>query len=153
MSYALQIAPPLAADGPALTHVLQRAGVTKDDLVRVTGPAGLTAVLWLARKGYRRAVYAPALGAVAHHEPADAVLIPSACLRHDLVRLIKGPVGLRAGGALIFQSWSQHAGDDPDGITGPLGACGYKVEHTLLDKGRAVYIARRQDMGGYEQAA
>ena len=50
---------PLAADGPAMMRILQRARITKASTIRVTGAAGVTAVLWLARHGYPPLGYDP----------------------------------------------------------------------------------------------
>src|SRR5579872_7515529 len=43
---------PLAADGGALSRVLKHAHLSKESVLRVTGPAGTTAAIWLNRHGY-----------------------------------------------------------------------------------------------------
>ena len=57
---SVQPSPPLAADGAALARVLHQAGVAKDSLIWVTGPAGLAVLIWLGREGYHQASYAHA---------------------------------------------------------------------------------------------
>lgn len=149
----LQPTAPLAADGAALAHVLQRAGVSRNSLIRVTGPAGPTAMLWLGHNGYRRTVYARAISANAPTEPADAWLVPHACTKPELAELLEGVEALREGGVLILQAAARRAADDLDGVLSLLHAFDFRIELSLLDKGRVVYIARRQGLGGFKQAA
>ena len=150
-THAFQPAAPLAADGAALTYVLDRAGVTKTSLIRVTGFAGPTAVLWLNEHGYARAAYVHARW-ISAMEPVDALLIPHTCTAEALSKLLDGGGGLREGGALIVQSVSR--GDDrgSDSLPSVLRPLGFTVETRIHDKGRNVYIARRVGFGFNEAA-
>ncbi len=57
--------------------------MTKDSIVRVTGPAGPVAAGWLFRHGYEHAAYVR-LDWVAAKASADALLIPHACATRTL---------------------------------------------------------------------
>jgi hypothetical protein len=142
----LQPTPPLAADGAALSHVLQWAGVTKESVVRVTGPAGPTAVLWLCRHRYKNAAYVP-LHWVAAMAATDALLIPQACAPSELSRILQDGACVREGGVLIVQTPPEKA---VDAVLEPLG---YEIEQHLSDKGCDVCIARRRGSGGFRKAA
>ena len=83
-----QSAQTLAADGGSLKRVLKQAGVTKDSVVRVTGPAGPAAATWLYRHGYEHAAYVPA-DWVAAKSSADVLLIPHACATEELADLLQ----------------------------------------------------------------
>lgn len=140
--HAFQPAAPLASDRAALAQVLARAGVRKDSSIHVTGPAALTAMIWLVQRGYDRAVFS-AFGAGHLGEPAEVLLVPGACSAAQLKTLLQGGGSLREDGVLIVQT----LGDQPDG--GPkdvrlaLTEAGFIVQHRMADKGRQVWIARR----------
>jgi hypothetical protein len=151
MTYSLAPALPLAAHGEAMARVLAQAGVKKTDQIWVTGPAGLTALIWLNREGYNEACYAHA-SRIAAMRPADALVIPHACKAGDVVNMLRDATCLRAGGALIVQV----AGDlsaVPGAIPALLGEMGFHVERRLIEKGRTVCIARREDRGETRLAA
>jgi hypothetical protein len=149
-SSSLQPAQPLAADGGALSRVLQQAGVSRDSVLRVTGAAGLTAIFWLCRHGYERAAYVHP-DRVATMVPADALLIPQACGTRALAVLLQGGGCLREGGALIVQTLSEaQGGDDLRAVLEPLG---YQIERRLSDKGRGVCVARRRGRPDLRKAA
>ncbi len=150
--HTFQPASPLAADGAALAQALRRAMVGKDSLIRVTGPAALTAVLWLARSGYQRAVLT-AGSTVRSGEPADALLIPQPCSCEQLRAMLAHGDGLRAGGMLIVQIAKAQADGGPDDTAVALPALGFDVCGKLAEKGRTVLIARRAGSGGVEKAA
>jgi hypothetical protein len=150
-TFALQPAPPLAADGAALARVLQRAGLAKDSVIRVTGHAGPTAALWLSRHGYDRAAYVHAHW-VATMESVDALLIPHACGALELADLLQGAKCMREGGALIVQTAPNGQAQGHDNGDGLLQALGYQVEHRLSERGRDVCIARRRGLG-FKKAA
>lgn len=147
--HTFQPARPLAADGAELGRALQRARAAKTDLIRVTGPAGLTAMLWLCRNGYERAVFVRP-GSVAAQAPADALLIPHACGLGELTEVLGRGDSLREGGALIVQTAASESPESQSLILEPLG---YRVEHRLSDRGRSVLIARRCGIGGFKKAA
>jgi hypothetical protein len=151
-TFHTQPAQPLAADGAALTHVLNRAGVSKHSLVRVTGPAGPIAMLWLNQHGYQRAVYAPA-SRVATMAPADALLVPHSCGAKELAELLQGGECLHEGGILIVQTAAAGSVEGVDSIPATLEAAGFAVQTRLSDRGRDIYIARRSGLGGFKLAA
>ncbi len=143
---------PLAADGDAMAEVLRRAGVKRDQTIWVTGPAGLTALIWLGAKRYRGASYAH-LNRIAAMAPADALIIPHACSPADLTDLLRGAKCLRKGGVLIVQlqgGLSADALGDAPALLEPLG---YRVELRLYEKGRSICIARRAETPGVSVAA
>jgi hypothetical protein len=150
-TFHIQPAQPLAADGVALTHVLNRAGVGKQSLVHVTGPNGPMAMLWLNRHGYRNALYVPAnrLGAMA---PADALLVPHSCEAGELTGLLADGERLHEGGVLIAQTSAARSAMGGETIPAALAPLGYQVQCRLSDRGRDIYIARRIGVG-FKQAA
>jgi len=143
---SLQPAPPIAADGPALTRVMQRAGLTRNEVIRVAGPAAVTAVLWLNRHGYDRAAFVHA-NRVATMAPVDALLIPHACEARELADLLGEADCLREGGVLIVQTAPGGGAVGAESIPGLLATLGYQIEHSLSERGRNVCIARRRGFG------
>jgi hypothetical protein len=139
----LQPAQPLAADGAALARILQQAGLTKASIIRITGPAGLTAALWLCRHGYEHAAYIHAnwVGAMGS---VDALIAPHACASEDLAALLQSGEGLRAGAVVIVQVARDCSAQGLDSPAALLDRHGYQLEHRLSDKGREVFIARRR---------
>lgn len=148
----LQPAQPLAADDAALSRVLRQAGVTKQSNVRVTGPSGLTTVLWLYRHGYEQAAYVHA-NWVSSTRTADALLIPHPCGSEELAGLLQHGDCLRDGGVLIVQTPAELTDFELDQIAARLESLGYQLEHRVFEKGRAVFIARRSGLGGFRKAA
>jgi hypothetical protein len=143
---------PLAADGPAMTRILQRARVGRDSVIRVTGPAGATAILWLSRHGYERAAYVHSHW-VATVSPADALLIPQTCTAQDLAELLQGGDCVREGGVLIVQAPPARSALPGDSVPTLLQSRGYQVQDHVSERGRDVYIARRIGVSGLKQAA
>jgi hypothetical protein len=150
--HSFQPAPPLAADGAALAQALQRASVGKESLVCVTGPAALTAMLWLARRGFQRAVLASS-GGIRPGEPADALLVPHACSGDEIRSLLSTGGWLREGGMLIVQTASGQSDGGPGDPSAALAALGFELHCKLTDKGRTVLIARRAGSDGFKKAA
>ena len=153
MTSALQPASPIAADGAAMSRILHRAGVSKDSVVRVTGPAGTTAILWLYRHGYERAAYVHAHW-VASMVEAEALLIPHTCGARELANTLQDGTCLREGGVLIVQTAPDASGHGGEDVAQVLAELGYGLEHRLSDKGRDICIARRRGAGaGFKKAA
>jgi hypothetical protein len=148
---AVQPTPPLAADGAALAHVLHRAGVTKGSAIRVTGPTGPTAVLWLYRHGYERAAYVHP-NWVATMGSVDALLVPHACGAQELSDLLHNARCMREGAVLIVQTPPNGSAQGLDSIPDLLRPMGYRIEHCLSEKGREVCIASFHDVD-YKKAA
>lgn len=152
ITYAAQPSPPVASDGEALSRVLRDAGVGRDDMIWVTGPAGLTALIWLNREGYNDAAYAHA-NRIRMARPADAVLIPHAAKPAGLVDMLEGATCVREGGVLIVQLAGGVSAAAPNGVMGLLSQLGYQVQGQVTAKGRTVCIARRFGHGGLSLAA
>ncbi len=142
----------LAADGGSLKRVLKQAGVTKDSVVRVTGPAGPAAATWLYRHGYEHAAYVPA-DWVAAKSSADALLIPHACATEELADLLQSGDCLHEDGVLIVQVSSGRFAPGFDSVAAVLRPLGYQVDERISDRGRDIYIARRPKPAGFRQAA
>ena len=128
---------PLAADDGALMRVLRQAGLGRDCVIRVTGPAGLTAVLCLYRRGYERAAYVHP-NWVTVRGAADALLIPHACGMQELAGLLERGDGLREGGILIVQTCASRSSQPADGLPAILEPRGYEIEQHVSDRGRAM---------------
>ncbi|HEX2818391.1 MAG TPA: hypothetical protein VHN39_18505, partial [Phenylobacterium sp.] len=60
-----------------LIALLERAHVTRSSLIRVTGPSGLSAMLWLCRHGYEQVGYLKP-GAGPHEQP-EALIVAHTC--------------------------------------------------------------------------
>jgi hypothetical protein len=146
-AYSFQPAAPLASDGAALSRVLEQAGVTRTSTVRVTGPAGPMAAIWLERHGYEHAAYVHTHW-IATMEPVDALLVPQACGTEALADLLRGGCGLRQDGILIAQ-----VQQDTDTLAIVLRSLGFDMDHCLHEAGRQVCIARRRDFDGFKKAA
>lgn len=134
---------PLAADGEAMGRVLAHAGVEKGHTIWVTGPAGLTALIWLDRKGYRYASYAH-VNRVGGLAPADVLIIPHACSTTELARMLRDARCLHQGGRLIAQVAGGLSAESLGDMPALLAPLGYDVQRRLYEKGRTVCIARRR---------
>jgi hypothetical protein len=152
VSQAYQAAQPLGADGPALGRILRQAGLEKTSVVRVTGPAGLTAALWLCRHGFVHAAYVHARW-VGTMRSVDALVAPHATSGEELRALLEGASCLREGGVLIAQMTREDVAGGVDSVAQMLASLGFEVEHRLSDKGRHVCIARRVDEPRFKKAA
>lgn len=135
--------PPLGADGPALLRVLKHAGVGKASAVRVTGPSGPTAVLWLCGHGWEHASYVHAnwVGAAGS---VDALIVPHACAGHELMAFLRGADCLREGGVLIVQTAPGNLDAGRGALATLVESFGYQLERGLSDKRREILIARRR---------
>ena len=151
-SLTLQPARPLAADDDSLLRVLKQAGVGKDDLIRVSGPAGPAAVLCLYRHGYERAAYVHP-NWISATRAADAMLIPHPCGTTELAGMIQGGDCLREGGVLIVQVQADRSAQAADSVPELLRHVGYDVAGGLSGRGGDVCIARRRSLGGFRKAA
>ncbi len=132
---------PLPTDAHGLVHCLDLAGVSRRDLVHVSGPGSLPAMLWLCRHGYERAVHihtgSPRCGA----EPADALFVPHLPEVCDLTSVLPPGGWVREGGVLILRMAGRF---DSGACIARLAAHeDYGLERRFLDKGHAVLVARR----------
>jgi hypothetical protein len=144
---------PLAADGGALARTLRQAGVAKGANIRVTGAAGVTAVLWLYRYGYEGAYYIHPNWAGARGQ-ADVLLIPNSCEPEELAALLARGHGLRAGGLVIVQAAPYRGEPELDTIPTVLAATGCRIQAHMAEHGREVFIGRFAGCGeGAREAA
>jgi hypothetical protein len=132
---------PVPADALGLVHCLDQAGVSRHDLIHVSGPGGLPAMLWLCRHGYERALHihpgSPRCGA----EPADALFVPHLPEACELTSVLPPGGWVREGGVLILRMGGRF---DCGACMAQLAAPGdYGLERRFLDKGHAVLVARR----------
>jgi len=132
---------PLPTDAPGLAHCLDLAGVSRHDVVHVSGPGSLPAMLWLCRQGYEQAVHlhpgSPRCGA----EPADALFVPHLPETCDLTSVLPPGGWVREGGVLILRMGGRF---DSGACMARLAALDdYALERRFLDKGHAVLVARR----------
>ena len=135
-----------------LIALLARAHVTKSSVIRVTGPSGLSALLWLCRHGYEQVGYLrPGAGP---HEQPDALNVAHTCDEAGLEDMLaKGP-HVREGGALVFQSPVPRVlGFRADPIHRLLRRYGYTVEQCHHGKRRELHVARRQFLPVLQKAA
>jgi hypothetical protein len=125
-----------------LIALLARAHVTKSSLIRVTGPSGLSALLWLCRHGYEQVGYLKP-GAGPHEQP-DALIVAHTCDEAALRHLLETGPHVREGGALVFQSpLPRVLGFRADPIHRLLKAHGYVVEQCHHGQRRELHVARR----------
>jgi hypothetical protein len=141
---------PLPTDTLGLVHCLDQAGVSRHDLVLVSGPGNLPAMLWLCRHGYERALHmhpgSPRCGA----EPADALFVPHLPEAGDLTSILSPGGWVREGGVLILRMGGRF---DSGAYMARLAALDdYGLERRFLDKGHAVLVARRL-LNTHEKAA
>ena len=133
--------PGLLSSDP-LISLLERAQVKKSSLIRVTGPSGLSALLWLCRHGYEQVGYLKP-GAGPHEQP-DALIIAHTCDEASLRNLFATGPHVREGGVLVFQSpLPDAAGSRADPIHRLLADHGYIVERCLHGARRELHVARR----------
>jgi hypothetical protein len=137
---SLMTVDPLPTDALGLVHCLDLAGVSHRDLVLVSGPGSLPAMLWLCRQGYERAVHlhpgSPRCGA----EPADALFVPHLPEACELTSVLPAGGWVREGGVLILRLAGRF---DSGACVASLGALDdYELERRFLDKGHAVLVAR-----------
>jgi hypothetical protein len=136
--------PPGRSNSDDLVDLLEQADVHKTSLIRVTGPSGLSALLWLCRRGYEQVGYLRAGQGCPHEEP-DALLIAHTCDDASLEALLSRGPRVREGGVLIFQSPPPPAaGRLEDPIHRRLRQSGYTVERCLHGGRREVHVARRR---------
>jgi len=136
-----------------LADLLRRAGVDKSSTIRVTGPAGLAALLWFCRHGYEQVGYVR--GGPCPGDDGDLVLAPQTCDVGALAGILaKGPHP-RAGGVLIIQTPIPE--DAKPGVIDPvhelLARSGYSVERCVRGHHRELHVARRRSFSPERKAA
>lgn len=125
--------------GESLRGLLQEAGVTPASAILVTGPSGLSPLLWLCRHGYEHVGYLRSRVGCGP-EPADALLIAHTCDAAGLEQTLLAGPPVRVGGALIFQCRAQAT----PFASRLLQRHGYRLERCLHGSHRDLMVARRQ---------
>ena len=95
-----------------LSYLLEEAGVHKDSVIRVTGPHGLAALLWLCRHGYEQAGYLRPEGLSTMAE-AQVLIVSGPLSAEALEALLDHGPRLCDGGLMIVQTPRTALGD-PD---------------------------------------
>lgn len=128
----------------ALVALLERIGVGKSSVIRVTGPSALSALLWLCRHGYQQVGYVRP-GEGSPHEEPDAIVVAHTCNEIDLKRLLSVGRQVRPGGVFIFQL---RCGPEESalGVDWLLEAAGFTTEQRLYGERRALIVARRRTL-------
>ncbi len=124
-----------------LAALLRASGVTKDSVIRITGPSGLGAVLWFCRHDYRQVGYVRP--GRCRTEDGDVVFAPQRLDAEGLARLLADGPHVREGGLLVIQT-AESSGQRTQAASSLLAEAGYLVEHRLTGRHRGVYVARRQ---------
>ncbi len=130
-----------ASVSETLADILKRAGVGKSSTIRVTGPAGLAALLWFCRHGYDQVGYAR--GGPHLADDADLVLVPQTRGLSDLERLLHEGPHPRDGGVLIVQTPEPESASGADPVHDLLARSGYRLELCLHGRHRELHVARR----------
>lgn len=138
----------LLRSDPLIT-LLESAGVARSSTIRVTGPSGLPALLWLCRHGFEKVGYLKP-GPGCPHEDADVLLIAHTCPPAWLERLLATGPHVREGGLLIFRS--ALPGGVPDPIHALLERNGYAVERCVHGAHRELHVARRRPLPAWKAA-
>jgi hypothetical protein len=130
------------ADDCSLTGIFSNAGITKSSVIRVTGPAGLPALLWFCRHGFEKVGYVRA-GSRASDD-GDLLLITQTCGIELLDTILATGSHPRPGGILIAQTpdWAAGAASDP--VHALLATRGYDVERCLHGRRKELHVARRR---------
>jgi hypothetical protein len=135
----------------ALVRVLQQAGASKPDLIHVSGPGSLSALLWLYRQGYEKTLHLTPQSPRCAIGAADALLIPHLPEACDLTSLLRSAGCVREGGVLIIRTGSQSGAAETFVQIAP--AFGYGVETRLCETGHTIVLARRNVAGQAQQVA
>jgi hypothetical protein len=140
----------LSADH-ALVRVLQQAGVSKNDLIHVSGPGSLPALLWLCRQGYDKALHLTPQSPRCAVEAADALLIPHLSEACDLTSLLRSAGCVREGGVLIIRTGGRFGSAETLAQVAP--AFGYGIETRICETGHTIVVARRNVAGQTQKVA
>lgn len=126
-------------DSHGLVSLLEASNIHKRSVIRVTGPGGLPALLWLCRHGYEQVGYLRS-DLRGPHESADAVLAAQTCGASALASLLAHRPALRQGGALIVQT---PTAESPLCLR-LLERAGYRETRALHGRRRDLHVARRE---------
>lgn len=140
-----------ASASDILADLLHRAGVDKSSTIRVTGHAGLAALLWLCRHGYEQVSYVRAGPCPA--DGSDLLLVPQTCDLRALETLLTHGPHPRDGGVLIVQTPEPAAGAGADPVHELLARSGYHIERCVHGRHRELHVARRRAVSPLRKAA
>jgi hypothetical protein len=129
----------------SLVAFLERAGVTKSSVIRVTGPSSLPALLWFCSHGYDHVGYVRAGQGAPHDESPDAILVAHTCGEPELKLILAMARQVRPGGVLILRLRTG-PGLGPIALERLLEAHGLTVESRVENGRRALIVARRDDV-------
>ena len=134
-----------------LTDLLSIAGLGKADTIRITGPAGLAALLWFCRHGYEQVGYVG--GCRGSSEEGDLLLVPQTCTVDELEQLLRSGPRPKQGGVLIVQTPQPPSESGFDPVHDLLTRAGYDVERCLHGRHRELHVARRRARAELKMAA
>lgn len=134
-------------DSHGLMSLFEDADIHKTSVIRVTGPGGLPALLWLCRHGYEQVGYLRT-DRRGPNEPADAVLAAHTCGASGLAALLAHGPGVRDGGALVVQTPT----DESTTCLRLLERAGYRQTQVLHGRRRDLHVVRRESHGLREAA-
>src|SRR6201995_3688156 len=90
-------------DTDPLAALLDRVGVSKSSIIRITGPSALGALLWFCRHGYDQVGYVRP-GEGSPHEAPDAIIVAHTCNELELKHLLAVGRQVKPGGVFIFRA-------------------------------------------------
>jgi len=122
-----------------LCALLKSAGVLKTSVIRVVGEGGLHALLWLCRHGYEQVGL---MRGASPAEPAEVVLVPSACPPEALEQILAQASHLQPDGLVVLGTRRGVAGA-AEATSALLGRHGFRVERRVSGHHRDIYLARR----------
>jgi hypothetical protein len=125
-----------------LGDLLQSAGLGKADTIRITGPAGLAALLWFCRHGYEQVGYVRT--GRGSSEEGDLLLVPQTCSVDELEQLLRSGPRPKHGGVLIVQTPQPPSDSGFDPVHDLLAREGYDAERCLHGHHRELHVARRR---------
>lgn len=128
-----------------LVALLEGAGIAKSSAIRIVGPHGLPALLWLCRHGYDDVGCLRVDSGLPHDDEPDALLIARTCGEIELKRILPIARQLRPDGALIFQLRSG-PGVEPLAIDWLLRSAGFATEARFAGGRRTLFVARRHGL-------
>lgn len=131
----------MAHSNDLLSYLLEEAGVHRDSIIRVTGPHGLAALLWLCRHGYEQAGYLRPEGFSAMAE-AEVMIVSGPLDALALDALLDHGPRLCEGGLMIVQTPCAALGD-PEAPHRIFRRHGMVVTRRLNRHGRQLCLARR----------
>lgn len=145
--------PPAQPAIEAFADLLRFAGLGKSSIIRVTGRAGLAALLWFCRHGYEQVGYVRE--GPSSSDDGDLVLAPQTCDLDALSAMLRFGPRPRVGGVLIVQTPipDDAAPDGSDPARELLARSGYQVERCLRGHHRELHVARRRADPAYRRAA